>query len=368
MKNKNIAVNKINPFLNAAGFIIVVAGIMYSSALVNPLLLAIFISIICAQPLAWLERRKVSHGLAIAIVLFGALLFFFGLGQLIAESVYQFSNDIPKYSARIEEISASAISGLQKLGFDTSTWKLNSIFNTGKIMGFIAGIASGFGSVMGNIFLIVFIIIFLLMELNSFAVKTIAIVDDPAKSLQYLTKIGNSIRHYLGIKTLVSLLTGLLIWILLLIIGVDYAIMWGIIAFLFNFIPNIGSIIAGIPAVIFSLVQLGFGGAIWTSIAYVSVNMIVGSIIEPKVMGKGMGLSALVVFLSLIFWGFILGTVGMFLSVPLTMTVKIILEQSEKTKWIAILLGTQQEAQVVIERNKYKRAFEENMEKNMELE
>jgi len=362
MKDDNIRFGKVSPFLNLAGFIIVVAGLMYSSALINPLLLAIFISIICAQPLAWLERKNVSHGLAITIVLTGALVIIFLLGQLITESVYQFSNDIPKYTDRINEISKSFISFLNRLGFNDSSWHLSSLIDTKKILTLTAGIASGFGSILGNIFLIVFIIIFLLLELNSFAVKTIAIVNDPAKSLQYLTKIGHSIRHYLGIKTLVSLLTGILIWILLLIIGVDYAILWGIIAFMLNFIPNIGSIIAGIPAIIFALVQLGYGGAIWTAITYVSVNMVIGSVVEPKVMGKGMGLSTLVVFLSLIFWGFILGTVGMFLSVPLTMTVKIILEQKERTKWIAILLGTQQEAQVVIERNKYKRNFEEETE------
>ncbi len=362
METNNITTNKNSPILTFAGFIIVVAGIMYSSSLLNPLLLALFISIISAQPLAWLERKGIAHGLAITIVLAGALLIFFGLGQIIAQSVYQFSNDLPKYSERVTEISDSFVKFLSGIGIDKKSWQLNSILDTKKLLSFTAGIASGFGNMLGNIFLIIFIIVFLLLELNSFAVKTIAIVDDPAKSLQYLTRIGNSIRHYLGIKTLVSLLTGILVWISLLIIGVDYAILWGVIAFMLNFIPNIGSFIAGIPAILFALVQLGFAGAIWTTIVYVSVNMIIGSVIEPKVMGKGMGLSTLVVFLSLIFWGFILGTVGMFLSVPLTMTLKIILEQSEKTKWIAILLGTQQEAQVIIERNKYKQDFEEEME------
>ncbi len=362
MENNNILSSKISPFLNLAGFIIIIAGIMYASSLINLLLLALFVSIICAQPLAWLVRRNVPQGLAITIVLLGIFLIFFGLGQLIAESVYQFSNDIPKYSERVNEISTSVITGLDKLGIDKSSWQLGSILDTSKIFKFTAGLASGFGSMLGNIFLIVFILIFLLTELNGFAIKTIAIVDDPAKSLQYLTRIGNSIRHYLGIKTLTSLLTGILVWFSLLIIGVDYAILWGLIAFLFNYIPNIGSFIAMVPAIIFALIQLGFGGAIWTAIAYISINTVIGSIVEPKVMGKGMGLSTLVVFLSLIFWGFILGTVGMFLSVPLTMTVKIILEQNEKTKWIAILLGTQREAQVIIERNKYKKAFEEDEE------
>ncbi len=362
MENNNILSSRISPFLNLAGFIIVIAGIMYASSIINLLLLALFVSIICAQPLAWLERRNVSHGVAITIVLVGVLLIFFGLGQLIAESVYQFSNDIPKYTERFNEISKSIIIVLEKLGIDDSSWQLGSILDTNKLFKFTAGLASGFGSILGNIFLIVFIIIFLLMELNSFAVKTIAIVDDPAKSMQYLSKISNSIRHYLAIKTLISLVTGILIWFLLFIIGVDYAILWGLLAFMFNYIPNIGSFIAMIPATVFALIQLGFGGAVWTAVAFIAVNTIMGSVIEPKVMGKGMGLSTLVVFLSLVFWGYILGTIGMFLSVPLTMTVKIILEQNEKTKWIAILLGTQQEAQVIIERNKYKRAFEEDEE------
>ena len=147
-------------------------------------------------------------------------------------------------------------------------------------------------------------------------------------------------------------MTGVLIWIYLLIIGVEYAILWGLIAFLLNYIPNIGSIIAGIPAVLFALVQMGLGGALWVAGGYVVVNVTIGNFVEPRMMGKGMGLSTLVVFLSLIFWGYVLGTVGMFLSVPLTMTVKIILEQNEKTQWIAVLLGTQEDAQAVLEKKK----------------
>ena len=148
-----------------------------------------------------------------------------------------------------------------------------------------------------------------------------------------------------------SLLTGTLIWISLAIIGVDYAIIWALIAFLFNYIPNIGSIIAAVPAVLFASVQLGFGGVIWTTGIFVAVNMIIGNMVEPKMMGKGMGLSTFIVFVSLIFWGFVLGTVGMFLSVPLTMAIKIMLEQNPKTAWMAILLGTREEALSILDKN-----------------
>jgi predicted PurR-regulated permease PerM len=118
-----------------------------------------------------------------------------------------------------------------------------------------------------------------------------------------------------------------------------------------NYIPNIGSIIAALPAVLFALVQLGLGGAFWTLGSFMIVNNVLGNFIEPRIMGKGLGLSTLVVFLSLLFWGFILGPVGMFLSVPFTMTIKIILEHNENTKWLSILLGTPDEAKSYLQNN-----------------
>ena len=169
-------------------------------------------------------------------------------------------------------------------------------------------------------------------------------------SLGYLNKIGVSIRHYLSIKTYVSIITGLIIWIWLYLIGVQYAVLWGLIAFLLNYIPNIGSLLAAIPTLLFSLIQLGFEGMIWIGICYLVVNTVMGSIVEPKVMGKGLGLSTLVVFLALIIWGFILGPVGMFLSIPLTITIKIILEQNKKTKWMAVMLGTEKETKEMLEK------------------
>jgi predicted PurR-regulated permease PerM len=134
-----------------------------------------------------------------------------------------------------------------------------------------------------------------------------------------------------------------------LIIGIDYPLLWALIAGLMNYIPNIGSIIAAVPAVLFALIQLGLGGAVWTLGSFMLVNNVLGNFVEPRIMGKGLGLSTLVVFLSLIFWGFIFGTVGMFLSVPFTMTIKIILEQNEKTKWLAIILGTPDEAKAYLQ-------------------
>jgi predicted PurR-regulated permease PerM len=141
------------------------------------------------------------------------------------------------------------------------------------------------------------------------------------------------------------------VYISLLIIGVDYALLWTLIAFLMNYIPNIGIILAMIPTATFALVQLGAGGALWTIISTLLIHAVVGNFVEPKMLGRGMGLSTLVVILSLLFWGFILGVVGLFLSVPITMAIKIMLEQSEQRKWLATALGTPEEAKRYLRRN-----------------
>lgn len=352
MGNSNLTNNKYPVALIIAAFIIIIAGVMYAQSLITQLLLALFISIICAQPIKWLQKKRVPQGIAITMVFVGIIALFMGFGELIGASLSSFSDDAPKYEQNLKEVGTTILQFIEDRGIAIPTDEMSKLFNPSKVMGLTAGLLGQLGSFMGNAFTIFFLVLFLLMELNSFKVKTSAIMKGSRQSLTFLNTLGDSIRHYLSIKTMTSLLTGIVIWISLAIIGVDYAIIWALIAFLLNYIPNIGSIIAAIPAVLFTLVQLGLGGVIWTTVVFVLVNLIIGSIVEPKIMGRGMGLSTFVVFISLIFWGFMLGTVGMFLSVPLTMAIKIILEQNPKTKWIAILLGTEGEAQIILEKEK----------------
>ncbi len=340
--------HKSNTAVSFAAFIIIIAGVMYAASIVTSLLMALFISIICSQPILWLQKKKIPQILAITIVFIFIVGIFFGFGEIIANSFSSFSEDAPKYEKNLDEMGASALQFLKDKGINVSIDKMNEAFEPSKIMGVTAGFLGQLGGFMGNAFTIFFLALFLLLELDSIPVKIKAIFKGTPESLAFFDVIGESIRHYLSIKTITSLLTGLFIWVGLVIIGVDYAIIWALIAFLLNYIPNIGSIIAGVPAVVFALVQLGFSGVIWTTGIFVLVNLIIGNAVEPKMMGKGLGLSTFVVFLSLLFWGFVLGTVGMFLSVPLTMAIKIMLEQNPNTKWIAIMLGTQDEAQTIL--------------------
>ena len=158
-------------------------------------------------------------------------------------------------------------------------------------------------------------------------------------SQEWLVQFSDSVHSYLGIKAGISLVTGLLIFIWLSILGVDYAVLWGLLAFLLNFVPTVGSFIAAVPAVLLAVVQLGPLHAGLTLAGFVVVNLVMGNMIEPRWMGRGLNLSPLVVFVSLVLWGWVLGPVGMLLSIPLTIMIKIALESQDETRWISIMLG-----------------------------
>ena len=351
MTIRNFESEESSPLVKIAALIIIFAGVIYAKSLITPFLLALFISIICEQPVSWLEKKKILRGLALVIVILGMIILFSGFAFLIGGTISSFSGNLSKYESTLSSLSDSAVKFLNDKGLNIHQDQLFSFVQPAKILEFTATALNTVVNMMGNTFLILLIVLFTLMEFGSFSVKAKAILVGSDKSLSYFSTILQNIRHYLGIKTLICLLTGLFVFIALLIIGVDYPLLWALIAALMNYIPNIGSIIAALPAVLFALVQLGLGGAFWTLGSFMIVNNILGNFVEPRIMGKGLGLSTLVVFLSLLFWGFILGPVGMFLSVPFTMTIKIILEQNEKTKWLAILLGTPDEAKTYLQNN-----------------
>jgi predicted PurR-regulated permease PerM len=180
---------------------------------------------------------------------------------------------------------------------------------------------------------------FILLEVSSFPMKLRTILNDPKAAFPQFGKFVEDINRYMVIKTGVSVATGILTSIWLTVLGVDFPILWGFLAFLLNYVPNIGVIIAALPAVLLAFIQYGTGIALLTALGYLVVNFVIGTVVEPKLVGKGVGLSTLVVFLSLIFWGNLLGLIGMVLCIPLTMTIKFALENNEGTQWVAVLLG-----------------------------
>ncbi|MCX6224930.1 MAG: AI-2E family transporter [Bacteroidia bacterium] len=354
MNNKEVGSSGNSPLVPVAALVIIFAGVIYAKSIITPFFLALFISIICAQPIAWLENRKIPRLAAFLIVLAGLILIFTGFIFLIGGTLSSFSSNVGEYETTLTTMGNSVIQYLNEQGLKIPENLLSGIIQPAKILSITANAVNGLLNVMGKTFLVFLIILFILMEFGSFMVKARAMVSGTGRSIDYFYTIAKNIRQYLWIKTLVAISVGILIYIALLIIGIDYPLLWALIAALMNYIPNIGSIIASIPAFVFALVQVGIGGAMWTLAAFMVIYNVVGNFIEPRIMGKGLGLSTLVVFLSLLFWGLIFGTVGMILSVPITMAIKIILEQNEKTRWLAILLGTPDEAKNYLEESERK--------------
>ena len=286
----------------------------------------------------WLQKKGLPTLVALLTVITGLLLIAVFIAYLIGSSVQSFSNNLPVYQHKLDQQTTYVISLLDKYGVDTESLSIDKFLKPGVAMRFIATSLNSLGGMITNSFLILMTIIFILLEAASFPSKFRAALGKSDSQLEENVFVTN-IQHYMGIKTLTSLATGIIVTIMLYVIGVDYPLLWGLIAFMLNFVPNIGSIIAAVPPVLLAIVQFGFAKAGAVAIGYICINVLIGNIIEPRLMGRGLGLSTLVVFLSLIFWGWVLGPIGMFLSVPLTVTVKIALDSREDTKWISILLG-----------------------------
>ncbi|OEU50139.1 MAG: hypothetical protein BA871_01900 [Desulfuromonadales bacterium C00003096] len=324
--------------ITLASLVLVLAGLQAAKVILVPFLLAAFIAIISTSPMFWLQRKGLPTWLALLMVILAVLLFGLLMAGLIGTSVRDLSGSLPDYELKLRELTAGTVAWLQKRGLNVSAPFLTALLDPAAAMKLVTTLLNALGNVVTNGFLVLMTAIFMLLEASSFPVKLRTILGGDS-SLAQLDSFVSNVKHYMLIKTLVSLATGVLVTVWVSILGVDLPLLWGLLAFALNYVPNIGSVIAGLPAVLLTLVQLGPLRALLVAVGYVVINLLIGSFIEPRFLGRGLGLSTLVVFLSLLFWGWLLGPVGMLLSVPLTMTAKIALDSRDDTRWLAVLLG-----------------------------
>ena len=331
-----------NLMVSLAAIVIILTGVKFAESIISPLLIALFITAISGPAMLWLLNKKVPAGLAVTLIILTIVLIGFFISSILSTSLQSFSENIPGYQERLEGITTSLGASLDKMGIHLRIVELTKVFNMGKVMSFVGSTFNQVLNALTNIFLILMMVIFLLLELTSFRFKLGTISKDPVKTMARLGYVSETISRYFKMKTLTSILTAVPIIIVLSLMGIDFPVLWGIVVFLLNFVPNIGSIIAAVPVILLALVQFGFVAAGEVALLYLLVNNIIGNFIEPKLMGRSLGLSTLVVFLSLVFWGWLLGPIGMFLSVPLTMTFKIIMDSHDDTHWISIMLSNEE--------------------------
>lgn len=321
-----------------AALVIILAGIRAADDLVAPLLMAAFIAIICYAPIKQLQQRGMPRLLVLCIVLGVLVLVGSILFNLATDSINSFNQSLPYYQSRLPALYDEATAWLMALGVRPEWLSFDQILHPERIGEWFNLLLSALRELLADSFIVLLLVLFILAEAAQVPRKLNEALNSPEKSLAPLREFIQKMMHYLALKAVTSLVTALCVALLLWIFDINYLPLWVVLAFFLNFIPYIGSVIAGLPPVLLALLDHGLITALWIGGGYLGINSLIGNFLEPRWLGRGLDLSSFVVILSLLFWGWMIGPVGVFLSVPLTMLILIALEINPHSRWIAHLM------------------------------
>ena len=325
-----------------ASLVVVVAGLRAAAPVLIPVMLAIFLAFLGYPILQWLVKHRVRTSLAVLVTVLLECAALSVLGFLLINAINNFAKVAPGYVRKLVAKSRAGLESLQARGIELPEW-LSLDVDPGSLAELVGGLLRdtvfGVASFLSYMALVLIVLTCVLYEVVALPEKLQVAWSGSQNASRYLQRVIDDVQRYLGVKTVVSVATGVFVGLWVWLLDMPFPLLWAAVAFLLNYIPAIGSILAAIPAVLVSIVQQGPGHALMVGLGYVVVNLVLGNVIEPRLMGRRFGLSTLVVFLAMIFWGWVWGPVGMLLSIPLTMVLKIVLEQTVELRWIAVLLG-----------------------------
>lgn len=312
-----------------------------------PFTISLLICYALGKPLNLLQRLRVPTFLRIILVVTSVLTVIYLFGRLLTVNIKEFQSQLPVFEMKFWEYTRNILDRLDMTPSEAkevyeSFWgnfQETKLKPLGSMVRYFSG---SFFAFMGNMFWVILFLIFMLAEREGFYDKIQnSFGNDGGDSIiKTLNDINKSVQNYLGLKVLLSAITGILVMIALSLFNTPFALLWGLLAFILNFIPNIGSIIAGVPPVLLTFFHQGsFSEALLVALIFAIIQFCIGNLLEPKLMGRGLNLSPLVVLLSLLFWGWVWGIPGMLLSVPLTAAVKIALEKMDSTRPMALLMS-----------------------------
>ena len=330
-----------------AAIAIVLLAMRAAGDILAPLLLALILAICTTPFLNWLTKQGLSGGLALVIVIVFDVVILVGLVWMIGRSVQDFSATISQYDQRFAEIEQSLGGVLDNLGVNPDDLAGDpEAADIGNLLGSAAGFVGGIASGISNWVLIIMAGVFFLVEALIMP-KKVASVESSVKgedrSVQRILNLTKGLRQYMVINAGVGALAGVLNTILLSVMGIEFAILWGILSFFFSFVPNIGFLISVIPPAILALIQFGFTEMLIVVGAYIVINFLTDNVIKPRFIEEGVNISVSVTFVSLVVWGWVLGPIGAILAVPMSIIVQAILNSRDDTRWLAYMMGSGQE-------------------------
>jgi len=326
--------------LMIAGVVIVVAGLKLAAALLVPLVTAAFITVVSLPVVRWLSARKVPRWGAILLAVLLDFAILAGLGGLVGGSMNEFTDRVPYYQTRLGELAVSAVEWADSHGASFDGANVERLVEQADAWELIGDLFERVTNVFSNALIVALLVLFMLFEAGPWGTKMAYVLRRPTQDLPRFANATREVQTYLVVKSALSVVTGAICGAWVAVCGVDFALLWGLLAFLLNYVPTIGMFIATIPPVVVALIQFGPGSALLVLAGYGVINFSLGNLVEPRIMGRALGLSPLVVFTSMIFWGWLWGPIGALLAVPLTMVIKITLSNIEDLRWAAVLLGS----------------------------
>lgn len=331
---------------------IVLTGLKIAAGVLVPIAYAFFLAVLSYPLVRWLRHHRVPAGLALGATMLVNLSLLAGLITVGVRLLVSFWADLPRYLRGLEQYSNDIGAWLELKGVEGAKTTMSGMFDWNTLVGYatqqdvmgnLTGIlGSTFGTlatVLGSFIMTLIVMMFILMEARGTHSRLQAVNLSGGPDFTGLMRSADDIQKYLGVKTLISALTGLLAGFWCWFFDLHYPLLWALLAFLFNFIPAVGSTAASLPAIVEALVQHGPVTAVFVAIGYGGINFCLDNFVQPTMLGNRFGISPLVVILSVIFWGWLWGPLGMFLAVPLTMVLKVLLDNSAEFQWISVAMA-----------------------------
>jgi AI-2 transport protein TqsA len=320
-----------------AALVVVFTGMRLAAPILDPILFSVVLALLFSPIYAWLRRRGVPTPLALVIMLVGLTVLFLGIAGIVGISIARFSGDIGSYTGKLNGQLDNIQSLTKSLG--VSKADLHKALSPSALTGAIGAILSGVADFLSNLFLILIIVLFLLAEGPSMMNRLRASTGEDHPQVARLTVFGHSVIRQLGLRAIVNLATATGVVVLLLVLRVDFPLMWGVLAFFLSFIPWIGLPLAVAPAVVLALAEHGLTSALLVIAGVTVINILAENALSPMLMGRGLSISPTVLFIGFIFWAWLLGGPGAFLAAPLTIFLILMLDTFPETRWLANVMG-----------------------------
>jgi AI-2 transport protein TqsA len=319
----------------AAATVVVIVGLRYAEPFLVPVLFGVALAAISSPIATWVTHRGLpaALGALAALVVDLAILVF--VGAVVTIAGVELEEKVPAYLVRMSSMTDGLAMTLSARGFPVNPELLSRTLHTASLVPLLGGAAVTVASAASSLGVVLLVVFFALCELAGAGAKVRRLLSPPGRGLEHVDRIVREVNKYLLVKTLTSLLVAVLAYVLLLLLGVDLALLLASSLFVLHFIPNIGAVVATIPAVLVALASQGPSTAALVAIGYLLINLLVGNVLEPRVLGRTLGLSPLAVLIGMLFWGWLWGPAGALLSVPILMVAKITLENVEGLSWIA---------------------------------